>query len=189
MIRQTNPPKPEQAALPGQTLATVTFQNYFRLYKKLSGMTGTALTEEEEFRHIYKLDVIEIPTNKPMIRKDHSDTVFKNEAGKFKAAIRTIKQCHEKGQPVLVGTISIEKSEILSDMLKREGVKHQVLNAKHHEKEAHIVAQAGRPYAVTIATNMAGRGTDIIRNSVRGIETMVRMGEGVGKKGNNGILV
>ena len=145
-----------------KTLATSTFQNYFRLYDTLSGMTGTALTEEEEFRHIYKLDVIEIPTNKPLIRVDHPDTVFKNEAGKFRAVSRTIKQCHEKGQPVLVGTISIEKSEILSDMLRREGIKHQVLNAKHHEKEAHIVAQAGKPYAVTIATNMAGRGTDIM---------------------------
>ncbi|MBQ2823222.1 MAG: preprotein translocase subunit SecA [Oscillospiraceae bacterium] len=145
-----------------KTLATVTFQNYFRLYKKLSGMTGTAMTEEEEFREIYALDVIEIPTNKPVLRIDHPDVVFKTEKGKFMATIDQILECHEKGQPVLVGTISIEKSELLSDMLKKKGVKHNVLNAKQHEKEAEIVAQAGKYGAVTIATNMAGRGTDII---------------------------
>ncbi len=144
-----------------KTLATVTFQNYFRLYKKLSGMTGTALTEEEEFKQIYKLDVIEIPTNKPIARIDNADVVFKTEKGKFNAVIDQIVACYEKGQPVLVGTISIEKSEILSDMLKRKGVKHNVLNAKQHDKEAEIVAQAGKFGAVTIATNMAGRGTDI----------------------------
>ncbi len=145
-----------------KTLATITFQNYFRLYKKLSGMTGTALTESEEFLAIYNLDIIEIPTNKPLARKDNPDAVYKNENGKNRAIIRQIKECHEKGQPVLVGTISIEKSELLSKMLKREGVPHNVLNAKQHEKEAEIVAQAGKFGAVTIATNMAGRGTDIM---------------------------
>ena len=145
-----------------KTLATITFQNFFRLYNKLSGMTGTALTEEEEFGTIYALDVVEIPTNKPVVRKDHSDVVFKNEAGKFRAIVNQVKTCHAKGQPVLVGTISIEKSEILSKLLKREGIPHNVLNAKHHEQEAQIVAQAGKFGAVTIATNMAGRGTDIM---------------------------
>jgi len=145
-----------------KTLATITFQNYFRLYGKLSGMTGTALTEEEEFRHIYKLDVIEIPTNKPIARKDRPDAVYKNEAGKFKAVISRVEQCHANGQPILVGTISIEKSEELSKLLKAKGIKHTVLNAKYHEREADIVAQAGKSGAVTIATNMAGRGTDIM---------------------------
>ena len=145
-----------------KTLATITFQNFFRLYDKLSGMTGTALTEEEEFATIYKLDVVEIPTNKPVIRQDHSDIVYKTEAGKFRAIIRQVKECHAKGQPVLVGTISIEKSEILSKLLKKEGIPHSVLNAKYHEQEAQIVAQAGHFGAVTIATNMAGRGTDIV---------------------------
>ena len=145
-----------------KTLATITFQNFFRLYNKLSGMTGTALTEEEEFEGIYKLDVVEIPTNRPIARQDHSDMVFKNEIGKFQAIIRQVKECHAKGQPVLVGTISIEKSEILSKLLKREGIPHNVLNAKYHEQEAQIVAQAGKLGAVTIATNMAGRGTDIM---------------------------
>ena len=145
-----------------KTLATVTFQNFFRLYDKLSGMTGTALTEQEEFEAIYNLDVVEIPTNRPVIRVDHPDVVFKTEAGKFRAIVEQVKQCHAKGQPVLVGTISIEKSEILSKMLKREGIPHNVLNAKYHEMEAQIVAQAGKLGAVTIATNMAGRGTDIM---------------------------
>ncbi len=145
-----------------KTLATITFQNFFRLYGKLSGMTGTALTEEEEFSAIYQLDIVEIPTNRPVIRIDNNDQVYKTEAGKFRAVIRQIKECHEKGQPVLVGTISIEKSELLSKLLKREGVPHTVLNAKHHEKEAEIVAQAGKFGAVTISTNMAGRGTDIM---------------------------
>ena len=145
-----------------KTLATITFQNFFRLYGKLSGMTGTALTEEEEFGAIYNLDVVEIPTNRPVIRKDHPDVVYKTEAGKFRAIVEQVKQCHAKGQPVLVGTISIEKSELLSKMLKREGIPHNVLNAKHHEAEAQIVAQAGQLGAVTIATNMAGRGTDIM---------------------------
>ena len=145
-----------------KTLATITFQNFFRLYSKLSGMTGTALTEEEEFEGIYSLDVVEIPTNRPVARQDHSDIVYKTEPGKFRAIIRQVKQCHEKGQPVLVGTISIEKSEILSKLLKREGIPHNVLNAKYHELEAQIVAQAGKLGAVTIATNMAGRGTDIM---------------------------
>ena len=145
-----------------KTLATITFQNYFRMYSKLSGMTGTAMTEEAEFQEIYKLDVIEIPTNKPMIREDLHDVIYKNEAGKFRAVIEDIKECHAKGQPVLVGTVSIEKSEKLSNMLKREGIKHEVLNAKFHEKEAEIIAQAGKYGAVTIATNMAGRGTDIM---------------------------
>ena len=145
-----------------KTLATITFQNFFRLYDKLSGMTGTALTEEEEFAAIYHLDVVEIPTNRPVVRKDHPDTVYKTEAGKFRAIVRQVKECHAKGQPVLVGTISIEKSEILSKLLKREGIPHNVLNAKYHELEAQIVAQAGWYGAVTIATNMAGRGTDIM---------------------------
>ena len=145
-----------------KTLATITFQNFFRLYDKLSGMTGTALTEEEEFASIYVLDVVEIPTNKPVIRKDHTDVVYKNINGKFRAIVEQVKTCHAKGQPVLVGTISIEKSEILSKLLKREGIPHNVLNAKHHEQEAQIVAQAGKFGAVTIATNMAGRGTDIM---------------------------
>ena len=145
-----------------RTLATITFQNYFRMYPKLSGMTGTALTEEDEFRGTYNLDVIEIPTNMPMIRKDQEDMVFRTERGKYMAIIEKIKECCQRQQPVLVGTISIEKSELLSALLKREGIKHQVLNAKHHEKEAHIVAQAGRPGTITIATNMAGRGTDIM---------------------------
>ena len=145
-----------------KTLATITFQNFFRLYDKLSGMTGTALTEEEEFSAIYKLDVVEIPTNRPVIRVDHSDVVYKNEAGKLRAIVRQVQECHAKGQPVLVGTISIEKSELVSRMLKRENVPHTVLNAKYHEKEAQIVAQAGKLGAVTIATNMAGRGTDIM---------------------------
>lgn len=145
-----------------KTLATITFQNFFRLYTRLSGMTGTAMTEEEEFREIYKLDVIEIPTNKPVIRRDYPDAIFRTEEGKFKAVIRDIVEAHEKGQPVLVGTISIEKSEHLSQLLKRQGIKHEVLNAKYHEKEAEIIAQAGKKGAVTIATNMAGRGTDIM---------------------------
>ena len=145
-----------------KTLATITFQNFFRLYDKLSGMTGTALTEAEEFEAIYKLDVVEIPTNRPVVRIDHSDVVYKTEAGKFRAIVEQVKQCHAKGQPVLVGTISIEKSEQLSKMLKRQGIPHSVLNAKHHEAEAQIVAQAGKFGAVTIATNMAGRGTDIM---------------------------
>ena len=151
-----------KVASENKTLATITFQNFFRLYDKLSGMTGTALTEEEEFSGIYSLDVVEIPTNKPVIRIDDPDVVYKTEAGKYRAIIAQIKECHAKGQPVLVGTISIEKSELLSQMLKREGIPHNVLNAKHHEKEAEIVAQAGHLGAVTIATNMAGRGTDIM---------------------------
>lgn len=145
-----------------KTLATITFQNYFRLYEKLSGMTGTAMTEEEEFREIYKLDVIDTPTNRPLQRVDLPDSIFKNESGKFNAVIEDIIECHEKGQPVLVGTISIEKSEVLSKMLKKRGIKHNVLNAKQHDREAEIVAQAGKKGAVTIATNMAGRGTDIV---------------------------
>ena len=145
-----------------KTLATITFQNFFRLYKKLSGMTGTALTEEDEFSAIYLLDVVEIPTNRPVARIDQTDVVYKTEAGKFRAIIEQVKACHEKGQPVLVGTVSIEKSEILSKLLKKAGVKHNVLNAKYHEQEAQIVAQAGKFGAVTIATNMAGRGTDIV---------------------------
>ncbi|MBQ5976839.1 MAG: preprotein translocase subunit SecA [Oscillospiraceae bacterium] len=145
-----------------KTLATITFQNYFRLYGKLSGMTGTAATEAEEFSAIYKLDIVEIPTNKPVIRQDHPDCVYKNEAGKNRAIIQQILDCHAKGQPVLVGTVSIEKSEYISSLLKRRGVPHTVLNAKYHEKEAEIVAQAGKLGAVTIATNMAGRGTDIM---------------------------
>ena len=145
-----------------KTLATVTFQNFFRMYDKLAGMTGTAMTEADEFMEIYKLDVIEIPTNKPVQRVDHHDVVYKTEKAKFNAVIENIVECHEKGQPVLVGTISIEKSELLSQMLKRRGIRHEVLNAKYHEKEAEIVAQAGQYGAVTIATNMAGRGTDIM---------------------------
>lgn len=145
-----------------KALATITFQNYFRLYGKLSGMTGTAMTEEEEFGTIYSLDIVEIPTNRPVQRVDHPDVVYKTEAGKFRAIVNQIEECHKKGQPVLVGTISIEKSEELSAMLKKRGIKHNVLNAKFHEKEAEIVAQAGKLGAVTVATNMAGRGTDIM---------------------------
>ena len=145
-----------------KTLATITFQNYFRLYDKLSGMTGTAMTEAEEFGTIYNLDIVEIPTNRPNQRVDHHDVVYKTEAGKFRAVIRQVKECHEKGQPVLVGTVSIEKNELLSHLLQREGIQHNLLNAKNHEKEAEIVAQAGKLGAVTVATNMAGRGTDIM---------------------------
>ena len=145
-----------------KTLATITFQNLFRMYDKLSGMTGTAMTEEAEFQEIYNLDVVEIPTNKPMIRKDENDVIYKNENAKYRAIVESIKESHKKGQPVLVGTVSIEKSEKLSGLLRKEGIKHEVLNAKYHEKEAEIVAQAGKYGAVTIATNMAGRGTDIM---------------------------
>ena len=144
-----------------KTQATITFQNYFRMYKKLSGMTGTALTEESEFREIYNLDVVEVPTNKPLARKDMNDLVYKTVAGKYRAIIEQIKECHAKGQPVLVGTVSIDKSELISELLKKEGISHNVLNAKLHEKEAEIIAQAGMPGVVTISTNMAGRGTDI----------------------------
>ena len=151
-----------QVAGESKTLATITFQNFFRLYDKLSGMTGTALTEQEEFASIYNLDVVEIPTNRPVIRIDHPDVVYKTEQAKFRAIVAQVKACHEKGQPVLVGTVSIEKSEVLSKLLKREGIRHSVLNAKYHEMEAQIVAQAGQFGAVTIATNMAGRGTDIV---------------------------
>ena len=151
-----------KVASESKTLATITFQNFFRLYNKLSGMTGTALTEEEEFAAIYRLDVVEIPTNRPIARIDQSDAVYKTELGKFRAIIAQVARCHEKGQPVLVGTVSIEKSEILSKLLKRTGIPHNVLNAKFHEQEAQIVAQAGKFGAVTIATNMAGRGTDIM---------------------------
>jgi len=151
-----------KVAKESKTLATITFQNFFRLYNKLSGMTGTAMTEEAEFQEIYKLDVIEIPTNKPLARIDENDVIYKTEKAKFDAVINKIIECNEKGQPVLVGTVTIEKSELLSKLLKNKGVKHNVLNAKHHEKEAEIIAQAGKPYAVTIATNMAGRGTDIM---------------------------
>ena len=145
-----------------KTLATITFQNYFRLYDKLSGMTGTAMTEQEEFGTIYNLDIIEIPTNRPNQRKDDHDVVYKTAAGKYRAVIQQIKECHEKGQPVLVGTVSIEKNELLSQLLSREGIPHSILNAKNHEKEAEIIAQAGKLGAVTVATNMAGRGTDIM---------------------------
>ncbi len=151
-----------QVARESKTLATITFQNYFRLYGKLSGMTGTALTEEEEFGTIYNLDIIEIPTNRPLARKDYPDVVYKTEAAKYKAVIQQIKECHAKGQPVLVGTVSIEKNEKLSQLLNREGIRHNLLNAKNHEREAEIVAQAGKLGAVTVATNMAGRGTDIM---------------------------
>ena len=151
-----------KVAKESKTLATITFQNFFRLYQKLSGMTGTAMTEEAEFQQIYKLDVIEIPTNKPVARVDQNDVVYKTEKAKYNAVIEKIIEAHKKGQPVLVGTVTIEKSELLSSMLKRRGIKHNVLNAKHHEKEAEIIAQAGKLGAVTIATNMAGRGTDIM---------------------------
>ena len=151
-----------EVARESKTLATITFQNFFRLYNKLSGMTGTALTEEIEFQQIYKLDCVEIPTNEPMVRIDHPDAVYKTESGKLRAVVNQIEQCHKKGQPVLVGTVTIEKSELISAMLKKLGIKHEVLNAKYHEKEAEIIAQAGKKGAVTIATNMAGRGTDIM---------------------------
>ena len=145
-----------------KTLATITFQNFFRLYDKLSGMTGTAMTEEDEFSSIYDLDIVEIPTNKPVVRVDYPDVVYKTEAGKYRAIVKQIEECHEKGQPVLVGTVSIEKSERISRMLRDKGIPHNVLNAKNHEKEAEIIAQAGKLGAVTVATNMAGRGTDIV---------------------------
>ena len=145
-----------------QTLATITFQNFFRIYKKLAGMTGTADTEAEEFHKIYKLDVIVIPTNRPMVRSDDHDVVYKNERGKFRAVVDEIEDCHERGQPVLVGTVSVEKSEVVASLLRKKGIPHNVLNAKQHEREAFVVAQAGRKGAVTISTNMAGRGTDII---------------------------
>ena len=151
-----------KVASESKTLATITFQNFFRLYNKLSGMTGTALTEEEEFAAIYSLDVVEIPTNRPVVRLDRSDVVYKTELGKFRAIVRQVQECYQKGQPVLVGTVSIEKSELLSKVLKKSGIPHSVLNAKNHEQEAQIVAQAGKFGAVTIATNMAGRGTDIV---------------------------
>ena len=172
-----------EVANESKTLATITFQNFFRLYDKLSGMTGTALTEEEEFASIYALDVVEIPTNLPVARIDYPDVVYKTEAAKFRAVLRQIQECHAKGQPVLVGTISIEKSELLSKMLAKEGVRHTVLNAKHHEKEAEIVAQAGKLGAVTIATNMAGRGTDIVLGGnaeVYGPERPAQAGRGGG---------
>lgn len=159
-----------------QTLATVTFQNYFRMYNKLSGMTGTADTEAIEFKKIYKLDVVVVPTNKPMIRTDHADVIYKTEKAKFNAVIEDIIELHKKNGPALVGTISIEKSELLSQMLKRKGVPHNVLNAKHHEKEAEIIANAGQPGAITIATNMAGRGTDIV------------LGEGIAQQGGLSII-
>lgn len=159
-----------------KTLATITFQNYFRMYKKLAGMTGTAATEEDEFRSIYGLDVVVIPTNKPMIRVDYPDVIYKTEKAKFNAVVKEIEDCYRRGQPVLVGTVSIEKSELLSSMLKRKGIPHQVLNAKYHEKEAEIVARAGQKGAVTIATNMAGRGTDIV------------LGEGVAELGGLHII-
>ena len=158
-----------------KTLATITFQNYFRMYKKLSGMTGTAKTEEDEFRSIYKMDVVQIPTNKPTQRKDLDEAVYKNVEAKFKAVVEQVVEVHKTGQPILIGTISIETSEMLSDMLKRRGVRHEVLNAKNHEKEAEIVAQAGRFGAVTIATNMAGRGTDIILGGNPEIMTVKEM--------------
>lgn len=145
-----------------QTLATITFQNYFRLYLKLAGMTGTAMTEKEEFDQIYDLDVIEIPTNMPIARIDNPDIIYKTEKGKFNAVVEDVRMANEIGQPVLVGTTSVETSEILSSMFNKAGLSHQVLNAKHHEREAEIIAQAGKPYAITIATNMAGRGTDIM---------------------------
>lgn len=144
------------------TLATITFQNYFRMYRKLAGMTGTAKTEEEELKKIYGLEVIIVPTNRPMIRKDMPDVVYKSENGKFKAVVEQIVEKHKLNQPVLVGTVSIENSEILSEMLKKKGIQHKVLNAKYHAEEAEIVSRAGQPGAVTIATNMAGRGTDIM---------------------------
>ena len=162
-LHQANEAKEKvQVARESKTLATITFQNYFRLYDKLSGMTGTAMTEEDEFNTIYELDIVEIPTNKPLARIDHHDVVYKTEAGKLRAVVKQIEECHAKGQPVLVGTVSIEKSEELSEMLRRKGIKHNVLNAKFHEKEAEIVAQAGKLGAVTVATNRAGRGTDIM---------------------------
>ncbi|HXI56698.1 MAG TPA: preprotein translocase subunit SecA, partial [Polyangia bacterium] len=145
-----------------QTLATISYQNYFRIYKKLAGMTGTADTEAEEFHKIYKLDVTVVPTNRPMLRQDHHDVVYKNERGKFRAVLADLEDCHKRGQPVLVGTVSVEKSEVVASMLRKKGIPHNVLNAKQHEREAHIVAQAGRKGAITISTNMAGRGTDII---------------------------
>ena len=166
-----------------KTLATITFQNYFRLYSKLSGMTGTALTEEEEFSTIYKLDIIEVPTNKPVIRIDNEDSVYKTEAGKYRAVINQVTACHEKGQPVLVGTVSIEKNELLSRMLTKAGIKHNVLNAKNHEKEAEIVAQAGKLGAVTVATNMAGQGRHAPRGALRRAD---RRGHGLCRDGQSG---